>query len=305
MRILITGHTGLVGSNLFSKLIKNGHEVVGISKSDGFDLLDHKKLQKEFDYFKPQVVYMLAANAAESRGQISPRNMTQNNINIFVNTLEAAINSGVTRFIYTSSVSVYGDADVPYKEGYVTKPKDVYGVNKLACEQILKIMSNVYGIEYTIFRPHNIYGPGQRMNDPYRNVVALFMRNIIENKTCTLYDEGRMRRAFSYVDDVVDVLASSLDPQFINKTVNIGSEKAISIKELLDTLVKISGKSVDVQSLPSRKQEISSFLADHDLQRELTSYSETKLEDGLKRTWDWATAQNLGEIIYKENEINV
>lgn len=317
MKILITGGSGLVGSNLANKLVEEGHDVVTLDKVDGGflnqekvgfyqeDLLNKEFVLDLFEAVEPDAIYHLAANAAEARGQISPVDMTENNLNIFLNVLVAAINNKVKKFIYTSSVAVYGEATVPYKEDGETIPKDVYGVNKLAAEQILKIMAKVYGFEYTIFRPHNIYGPYQSMGDPYRNVVALFMRKVIENQPYTLFGEGTMRRAFSYVEDVVEVLAAALDDKFNDLTVNVGSDKDISIKELSDLIQKITGKTTEVQLAPVRKQEISMFLADHSLQNSLIQYRETPIEEGLKKTWEWVLSQPLPEVIKKENEIAI
>lgn len=305
MKDLITGHTGLVGGALKSYLESKGHDVYGISKSSGFDLLSKRDTDVAFEIVQPDVVIMCAANAAESRGQVSPIDMTKNNVNIFLNVLEASINHKVKKFVYISSVSVYGEATVPYKENGPTIPKDIYGVNKLACEQMLKIMAKVYGFEYTIFRPHNIYGPGQKMDDPYRNVVALFMRNIIEDKPYKLFGNGEMRRAFSYVDDVVEVIAESLNGKFVNTTVNVGSDNDISIRELSDLIQQIAGKKAKITSEPPRPQEISMFLADHSLQNSLVDYKNTPIMEGLRKTWNWVLTQKLGEIIKKEDEIAV
>lgn len=299
MNILITGHMGLVGSNL-EKRLKN-YTVLGMSLENGYDLRDEKMVDKVIGEFKPDVVYHLAAFAAEARGQVSPVDMTQRNVGIFVNVLKASINAGVKKFIYTSSVAVYGEATVPYKEDGATIPKDVYGVNKLASEQILKIMAKVYGFEYVIFRPHNIYGPGQKMDDPYKNVVALFMRKLIEGEPYILFGEGKMKRAFSYVDDVVDVLVQSLN--LSNVTMNVGSDKAISIKELSDMIQDISGLSVSIEMKPARPQEIAMFLADHSLQNSLVEYKETPLREGLEKTWKWVKKNKLPEVITIEKEI--
>lgn len=302
MNILITGNTGLIGDNLFRRLKEEGHSVYGMSRRDNLDLRDKEMVNKFVKLIKPDVIYHLAAQAAESRGQVSPIDMTENNIMIFVNVLRAAINSKVKKFIYTSSVAVYGEATVPYREDGPTIPKDVYGVNKLACEQILKIMSKVHGLDYTIFRPHNVYGPGQSMTNPYKNVVALIMRRLMENESYKLYGNGEMRRAFSYVEDVVDVLISSLD-KFSKETVNVGSDHDISIKELSDMLQEISGIQGQIVYEDARPQEISMFLANHDLQSSITTYKETPIREGLQKTWDWAKKNGLGVLEKQENEI--
>lgn len=300
MKILITGATGLLGTNLVHRLEDKGHSVFKLSRTLGMDLLDKEEVRRFIETYKPQIVYHLAANAAESRGQVSPQDMTENNLNIFLNVLVPSINIGVSRFIYTSSVAVYGDIPVPYREDDICAPKDVYGVNKLAAEQILKILAKVHNFDYTIFRPHNIYGPHQDMSNPYKNVVALIMRNIMEDKEITLFGEGKMKRAFSYVDDVVDVLVSSLEPKFANQTLNVGSCAEFTIAQLLESIEKVSGKKAKVKSLPARPQEIFNFLPSHTRQNMLCEYHETPLEDGLKKTWEFL---NLPEIKEQHNEI--
>jgi UDP-glucose 4-epimerase len=301
MNILVTGHDGLVGSNLFKRL--KGESLFGMSLENGFDLRDEKMVDTVIGNFKPDVVYHLAAFAAEARGQVSPVDMTQRNIGIFVNVLKASINAGVKKFVYTSSVAVYGEAGTPYKEDGETIPKDVYGVNKLASEQILKIMAKVYGFEYVIIRPHNIYGPGQKMDDPYKNVVALFMRKLLENEPYIIFGEGKMQRAFSYVDDVVDVLVQCL--HLSNLTMNVGSDKAISIQELSEMVQEVSGISVPIDYQPARPQEIAMFLADHSLQNTLVDYKETPLREGLEKTWAWVKKNKLPEVITIDKEIYV
>lgn len=302
-KIIVTGSTGLVGSNLVKKLEEKGHIILGLSRETGYDLRDEKLVDKVFNEFKPDVVYHLAAFAAEARGQVSPVDMTQRNVGIFVNVLKSSINVGIKKFIYASSVAVYGEATVPYKEDGPTIPKDVYGVNKLASEQILKIMAKVYGFEYIILRPHNIYGPGQKMDDPYKNVVALFMRKLMEGEPYMLFGNGEMKRAFSFVDDVVEVMTDTLYSK--SMTMNIGAEQEISIKELSDLLQEITGIKGKIEMKPARPQEISMFLADHTLQRELFNYKETPLREGLVKTWEWVKKKELPKVITIEKEINV
>ena len=300
MKILILGHTGLVGSNLLER-IRDKHEVVGISRRDGFDLLDKEKTKWFIEMWRPEIVYHLAAQSAQTRGEISPIDTTERNLNIFLNVLIPCINAKVKRFIYTSSVAVYGEADVPYSEDDIMKPKDIYGVNKWAAEQILKILSKVHGIEYTIFRPHNIYGPHQDMASPYKNVTALFMRNIMEDRECVIYGGGKMRRAFSYVDDVIDVLVEAMGEKFKNQTLNVGSSIDVDLITLLSMIEKVAGKKAKIKHLPARPQEIYLFLCNHRKLSNFFEYHETPLEEGLKKTWDFI---NLPKIKEENDEIH-
>lgn len=302
MKILITGYTGLVGSNLEKRLRENtAHKLLCLSRSNGYDLMDKDLVREAVTDFKPDVVYHLAANAAESRGQVSPIEMTESNLMIFLHTLIPSINAGVKRFIYTSSVAVYGEAELPYEEDSIPKPKDIYGINKLACENMLKLLAKLYNFDYTIFRPHNIYGPHQDMSNPYKNVVALFMRYIMEDKPLTLFGGGKMKRAFSYVDDVVDVLEQATSDTFKNQTVNLGSSMEVEIIELLKVIEKVAGKKAEVTYKDARPQEIWNFLANHKRLGILYPYHETPLEIGIKKTWEFL---NLPEIKKQYDELH-
>lgn len=298
MKILVTGSTGLLGTNLVQRL--SGHDVFTMSRKEGWDLQQKASTKVAIEEFKPEVVFHLAANAAESRGEKSPQDMTENNLNILLNVLVPSINVKVKRFIYTSSVAVYGEAEVPYREDDICKPKDVYGVNKLACEQILKILSKVHNFDYTIFRPHNIYGPHQDMSNPYKNVIALFMRSLMEKKPVKIYGGGKMRRAFSYVDDVVDVLIAGMGKKFKNQTVNVGSSIDYGIADVLKLIEEISDKKAKVKKLPARPQEIYQFLPSHKKLTSLYDYHETPIEVGLQKTWDFL---NLPDPEVMQDEI--
>jgi UDP-glucose 4-epimerase len=138
------------------------------------------------------------------------------------------------------------------------------------------------------------------MANPYKNVVALVMRNIMEDKEMTLFGEGRMLRAFSYVDDVVDVLVDALNDKWKNQTVNLGSSMETEIIDLVKLIEQISGKQLNKKMLPARPQEIFHFLASHKKLNNMYNYHETPLEEGLRTTWEFL---NLPEIIKEENEI--
>lgn len=313
MTILITGASGLVGNTLFHLLKQQGHLVFGVARTNRYgidhnfecaDLTNSAVTEQLVKDIQPDVIFHLAANASESRGQISPIDMVQRNVALSTNVLRSSINNGVRKFIFASSISVYGDAPTPYKESSVPEPKDVYGVNKLAFEQILKIMAKVYKFDYTIFRPHNIYGPGQNMADTSKNVVALFMRRLLEKKPYALYGEGEMRRAFTYVDDIADIFAQGLT-KFSKQTVNVGSSNDISIKELSSLLQDISSITVPVEMKPCRPQEMADFVSDHTLQDLHISYSHTSMIEGLVKTWNWVKNQPLPEPIIVKDEIYV
>lgn len=310
-KIIVTGASGMVGTNLCKRLVELGHEVYGFARTNRnqiagvsyryFDLLDKETTKQFIEEIKPDYIYHTAAQPAEARGQISPIDMTERNVNIFLHVLVPSINIKVKRFFYMSSVSIYGDAETPYTEDQIPQPKNIYGVNKQACEQILKILGRINNLEYTIFRPHNMYGEYQDMRNPYKNVVALFMRRAMEGGEVTIYGEGKMRRAFSYVGDVIDVLVDALKSDYINQTINVGSSLEYSIEQLLKKIEEISGKKITVINLPARPGEVYLFISNNRKMRLLYPYKETSLDEGLLRTWEWL---NLPPIMNENNEIS-
>lgn len=315
-RCLVTGHSGLLGYNLVKLLKKKHHKVFGVSRTDRMkmgknsfqvdlaDLMLPSGCEWVFQTVKPDVVIHLAACASEAKGQISPVDMTRRNLILTANVVRHAVNAGVKKIIYASSVSVYGDAPTPYFEGSIPEPKDVYGINKLAGEQLIKIMSDVYGFKYTILRPHNLYGPGQNQNDLTKNVVNIFMRKLIENKPYTILGDGSVRRGFSYAPDVAEVFAQAVD-KWDGLTFNVGTTQSNTIQELSDYLREISRSTVEIDRKPLRKQEIDVFIADHSIQTNLTKYKETPLKKGLKKTWDWLEQQDLGQVVEIQKEVYV
>ncbi len=309
-KILVTGHSGCLGSNLVKLLEEQGHEVLGVSRTNRYnfhnssqtDLTDKKSCDLIFNQFKPEIVYHLAANASEAMSQKSPSDMTSRNLLMSCNVLASAIKVKAKKIVYASSVSVYGDAPTPYSEYSQPQPKDVYGVNKYAFEQVLKIMSKVYGIDYTIFRPHNLYGPGQVANDLSKNVINIFMRKLLLEEGYTILGGAQTRRAFSYVGDVASVFAQAVD-DLSGVIMNVGSKNPITIDQLSDYLIKISGKNPEIDRKPLRDQEISEFIADHKLQDKLVEYKDTPVFEGLKSTWEFISKQKILEPITIEREI--
>ncbi len=314
MKVLVTGHSGLIGSHLVDVLLSHGNEVYGISRTNRnenkkchnyyFDLKDSAKAKEIIEPIAPEVVFALAASAAEGKSFFSPIDITTNNIDVFFNTLVPSIRSGkLKRVIFTSSVAVYGSIKTPFKESDTPVPQDIYGVCKLTIENSLKIMAQVYGFEYVIIRPHNVFGPRQNMNDPYRNVVTLFMNHILRNEPYSIYGDGEMRRCFSYVKDVVDIVYRSAFKKVASMTFNVGSNHDWSINQLSEIIQKISGHAFPPVYLADRVQEVHTAISDHNLIKKMFGYNETPLEEALNETWKWAKKQGPQEYIYTELEL--
>lgn len=313
-KILVTGGAGFIGSHLVDKLIENNHQVLVLDDFSGgsisninkqakwkdVDLRSITHASKVIDKFKPEIVFHLAANAAENKAQFSPIDITSRNWNTFINTLVPFINNGGRRFIFASSVAVYGALQTPFKENDRPEPEDLYGVTKLACEQALKIMAKVHGFEYVIARPHNVYGPRQNMRDPYRNVVTIWMNAMLRKKPWFIYGDGKQKRCFSYIDDVVESLYKCGFDPVAGKTFNIGSDKIYTVRELSFAL----NPSYAPEFLDERPQEVKEAIADHTQCKSILGYHETPLAEGIRKTWEWVKSKGAVEPVYGLLEID-
>lgn len=309
----MTGGAGFIGSHLVDKLTAEGHEVAIADDFSGgsienlpwglerinVDCRDEKAVDREINNFRPEIIFHLAANAAENKAQFSPIDITSRNYSAFINVLTPFIKYGGKRFVFTSSIAVYGALQTPFKETDKPEPEDLYGITKLAAEQTLKVMSEVHGFEYVIARPHNVYGPRQNMRDPYRNVVTIWMNKVLKGEDIPIYGDGEQVRCFSYIDDVVEALYKCGIEDVSGMTFNIGSDNKYSLNELAKYITH--GKSIH---LPDRPQEVKVAVSDHALCKSILGYHETPLEEGISTTWEWARKQGPQEPIYTELEID-
>lgn len=305
-KIIVTGGAGFIGSHLVDKLIENGNDVYVIDDLSGgkleninseakfqrIDLRNPWDAQNTIEMIGPDIVYHLAANAAENKAQFSPIDVTSRNYSASINTLTGAIRANVKRFIYTSSIAVYGDITPPFREDQRPKPEDLYGITKYAFEESLKVMSKVHDFEYVIVRPHNVYGARQNMSDPYRNVVTIWMNSILKGEPYFIYGDGKQKRCFSYVSDVVEALYQCSVKNVHGYTFNVGADKEYTLNELSREILRASGSDLIPKHLPNRPQEVKIATADHSLAISLLNYKDkTSLNDGIKKTWEWAKKQ--------------
>ncbi len=317
-RILVTGGAGFIGSHLVDKLLKKGYQVFVIDDlSGGFkrniakvahfynvDLRDVDKTAQVIKKIKPEVVFHLAANAAENKAQFSPIDITSRNWNTFINTLVPALKYGMKRIVVTSSIAVYGDLQTPFKETAKPEPEDLYGISKLAMEEALKVLAKVHEFEYVITRPHNVYGPSQNMTDPYRNVVTIFMNSILKNEPFYIYGDGEQRRCFSYIEEVVDALVKCGFEKVSGMVFNLGSDKDYSVNELSKTIQKVSGTEIKPIYIEDRPQEVKIAISDHSQAKKYLGYKDkTSLEEGIKATWKYAKSLGPQNPIYTDIEI--
>lgn len=270
-KAFITGVAGLLGSYLADAFLERGYHVAGIDNLIGgdrdnvsrevefheIDLLDFDSLRSKMTGY--DVVYHTACTAYEGLSVFSPSLVVANTCQIAVNAFTAAIQAGVGRFIQCSSMARYGTQDrTPFTEDMECKPQDPYGIAKYATELLLRNLSAVHGLDLVIAVPHNIIGPRQKYDDPYRNVASIMINLMLQRRQPVIYGDGMQVRCFSDITDDVDCLVKfAEDPIAVGDTFNIGpDENPVTINELAKTIASIVEFELDPIYMPERPQEV-------------------------------------------------
>lgn len=307
-KVLVTGAAGFVGSHVCDHLINNGYEVVALDDlSGGFEdnvnsralfvkgsINDVDLINKLFNEHQFIYVFHLAAYAAEGLSHFIRRFNYTNNLIGSINLINASINTGTVKcFVFTSSIAVYGKNQLPMKEESTPQPEDPYGISKLAVEQDLKSAHEMFGMNYIIFRPHNIYGERQNIGDPYRNVVGIFMNQIMQGKKLTIFGDGMQTRAFSHIDDVAPIIAKSIEvPEAYNEVFNIGADTPYTVKELATLVCDAFGVNEQIESLAPRNEVVHAY-SNHDKVRQYfgNMARNIPLKEGIARMVEDAKAK--------------
>jgi len=207
------------------------------------------------------------------------------------NLINAAVNHEVRRFVFTSSIAVYGAGQSPMTEDMTPKPEDSYGIAKLAVEQELKVSHEMFGLDYTIFRPHNVYGERQNVGDRYRNVVGIFMNQILQGEPLTIFGDGEQERAFTHVDDVAPAIAESVEMAAArNEIFNIGADVPFTVNELARIVAGAMGREATIRHLDARN-EVKVAFSDHSkADRVFGGAAKTSLEAGVGAMAAWVTS---------------
>jgi UDP-glucose 4-epimerase len=301
-RILVTGGAGFMGSWLVDSLVESGHQVVSADnflggkkenvnpdcefvKADLIRRQDVRPLVKGVD-----LIFHLAAYAAEGQSIFSPISINEINLIPMNNLLVEAVNNNVQRFVFTSSMAVYGGQKPPFDEKLPRKPEDPYGAAKTYCEHTLEIFSHTYGFEHVIIRPHNVYGPRQNIADPYRNVLGIWINRILRGKPPIIYGDGKQTRAFSYIDDVTPAIANAgLSLKAQGHIINVGSDQHVSIGKACSLLLGVMGSELKPQHENARPGEVKHAYSTVNKSIDLLGYETTHgLADGLGKMVEWA-----------------
>jgi UDP-glucose 4-epimerase len=322
-KILVTGGAGFIGAHTAENLLSRGYAVTVLDDlSGGFvdnlvegirfvegsindvELIDRLFEQEGFDY-----VYHLAAYAAEGLSHFIKRFNYNNNLIGSVNLINASINTGVKCFVFTSSIAVYGTSpELPMTEETLAHPEDSYGIAKLAVEQELVSCKEMFDMDYIIFRPHNVYGEKQNIGDKYRNVVGIFMNQILQNKPLTIFGDGNQTRAFSYIGDIAPIMAQAIEvPAAYNQVFNVGADQPYSVNQLAREVANAMGVKPEVAHLPPRNEVVDAY-SSHDKERRVFGdHKVASLEEGLSRMAEWVkkhgarSSQKFGHIEVEKN----
>jgi len=301
-RVLVTGAAGFLGSHLCEKLRNLNYEVIGIDNMSGgnldnvpndvkfhkIDCCDFKKINTIMQ--NVDIVYHCAATAHEGLSVFSPVQISKNNYMATVTVISAAINNKVKRIIYCSSMARYGDQPTPFTEDMTPKPVDPYGISKVAGEDVLKNLCNLNNIEWVIVVPHNIIGPRQKYDDPFRNVVSIMINRILQNKSPIIYGDGEQKRCFSYIDDCIYCLLALIDNKNVaGEIINIGpDEEFVTINKVAEICSNVTGSNLKPEYHPDRPKEVKIATCSADKARKLLNYkTTTDLHTGIKKTYEF------------------
>ncbi len=310
----ITGVAGFLGSHLAEHFLKQGHRVIGNDNLVG-GYLDNVPAGVEFHSIDcsdraamaqltkgVDVVYHCAAYAYEGLSVFSPYIVTDNIYGSTMSVLSAAISNKVKRFVYCSSMARYGtQPKLPFTEDMVPLPQDPYGIAKYAAEQTIRNLCEVHGMEFVIGVPHNIIGPRQKYDDPYRNVASIMINLMLQGRQPIIYGDGSQKRCFSFVSDVVAPLEKlGTQANVVGETINIGpDEEFVSINELAEIVAKLLDFKLKPVYMPGRPQEVKEASCSAEKARKLLDYkTTTNLEEGLQSMIDYIRLRGVKPFRY-------
>jgi UDP-glucose 4-epimerase len=319
-RVLVTGAAGFIGSHVVDHCLSAGMHVVATDDlSGGFranvapraewiegDLREAEFVSSLWAGGRFDAVYHLAAYAAEGLSHFIRAYNYRTNLEASVNLINQAVLGQTSRFVFTSSIAVYGAGQVPMSEDMVPRPEDPYGISKYAVELDLAAAHKMFGLEYTIFRPHNVYGERQNIADPYRNVIGIFLNNALRGEPMPVFGDGLQTRAFSHVDDVAPIIARA--PAVIesaNAVYNIGADTPYSILELAEEIGRAVGVQPVLTHLPPRNEVLHAF-SDHGKVRAAFDPPEPlDLKTGIQRMAAWVLEQGARDPIEFAGQIEI
>ena len=303
MNCLVTGGAGFIGSHVARHCRDAGHSVVVLDDlSGGFkdhvpagvdfvhgSVTNEKLVAKLFEKHRFDYVYHLAAYAAEGLSHFIRKFNYTNNLLGSINLINEAIRHETECFVFTSSIAVYGKGQLPMDEAMVPSPEDPYGVSKHAVELDLRAAHEMFGLNYIVFRPHNVYGENQNIGDKYRNVIGIFMNQIMRGEPMTIFGDGTQTRAFSHIDDLAPQIANCVNiPAAYNQVINIGADKPYTVNELADVVACAFQVKPNIKYLPARNEVQHAYASHEKAHRLFGKGPGISLQDGVTAMAEWA-----------------
>lgn len=319
IKILITGAAGLLGNNLSRHFISKGFRVVGVDDfSGGFkdlvhenvhlyecNLTDDKKVSQIFMTEKPDYVFHFAAYAAVGLSPFIRRHNYMNNVVASANVINACVNYGVQKLIFASSMGVYGTQDPPFVESQRPMPEDPYGIAKFTIEQDIHAAGRLFGLRYSIVRPHNVFGVYQNIWDKYRNVIGIWIRQSLSGQPLTIYGEGKQMRSFSDIEFYMEPFEKLLELGD-GEIYNIGADSYVSISEAasrFQSVAKHNGLDTSVIHLEPRDEVIFAYYDHSKAKSQLGFKDGTHFENLVNKMIIWAKSQPQRPVKLMDYEI--
>ena len=315
---LVTGAAGFIGAHVTRELLRQpGMRVVALDDlSGGYrenvpdeavfvqgSVTDVPLVNRLFDEYEFSYVYHLAAYAAEGLSHFIRRFNYETNLVGSINLINASVNHDVECFVFTSSIAVYGAGQVPMREDMVPQPEDPYGISKYAVELDLRSAHEMFGLDYVIFRPHNVYGEFQNIGDKYRNAIGIFMNQVLQGRPMTIFGDGEQQRAFSYVGDIVGpIVRSAWMPEAQQRVFNIGANVPHSVNALAAAVARAMGVPEHPVEHLAERLEVKIAYSDHTAAESVFGKSaETSLDEGLARMAAWVRQVGARTTPFFEN----
>jgi len=299
MKVLVTGGAGFIGSHVVKSLVKSGHEVVvldnlvkGHKESVDFkaklivgDIADSQKAEEAL--VGVDAVIHMAGLIVVPDSVRDPILYSKNNFLGSIKLMESMRKLGVKKMIFSSSATVYGTPkSLPITEEASVHPDNPYGASKAAVESYMQTYNAVYGFDSIILRYFNPYGPGED-HDPESHAIPNFIKNTLAKKPIPLYWQGKQIRDFIYIDDLVQAHIDVLNLTGY-QVFNVGTEKGVLVKDVLEEIFKIVGYSLPTQDLGKRLGDVeANYASSAKIQKTIGWRAKINLKEGLEKTIDY------------------
>jgi len=306
--VLVTGGAGFIGAHVAARLLKNGYCVTILDDlSGGFEdnlpegadfikgsVTDKRFVESLFNDHNFEYVFHLAAYAAEGLSHFIRNFNYNNNVIGSINIINSCVRQEVKCLVFTSSIAVYGPAQTPMTESSIPQPEDPYGIAKYAIEMDMAAAHRMFGLNYVIFRPHNVYGELQNIGDRYRNVIGIFINQILNGQPMTIFGDGLQTRAFSHIDDVAPVIANSIkNPDAYGEIFNVGADKPYAVLEVAEEVARAFQIEPKIKYLEPRKEVVHAFSSHKKVRDFFGCESTVDLNRGISKMVNWA--KQLGQ----------